>query len=71
MIRNRILLAAGVLAWSLSAFAADPAAPTLQELLEHVPSAYRHRIVQQLSIAEGNAEQMRQALETAPADHLP
>ncbi len=43
-------------------------APTVNTVVPLVPSAYRHRLVQQLSLAEDNQQAWLDALATAPAE---
>ena len=74
MTRRRSFLSLAAVAVSLSlspAARAEDAAvepPSLNTVVPLVPTAYRHRLVQQLSLAEDNRQQWLDAIARAPAD---
>jgi transglutaminase-like putative cysteine protease len=64
-------LPALLIVWSLCAspaLAADPP-PDLNETVALVPPAYRHKLVQRLSLAEQNRDALIAAVAKAPPDH--
>ena len=63
-----ITAAAAVLSLSSAVEGAAVEPPSVNTVVPLVPSAYRHRLVQQLSLAEDNATSLMGAIVAAPAD---